>query len=807
MVTNDMKLTLPIAGMTCTSCAHTLTGTIASVQGVLNAEVDYVKGEAIVAYDPKETKREEILRVIRAAGYDPQLAELNLRIEGMTCASCVKRVTNALYSLPWVISASVNLATNSARVTAAAGGFDLREVNRALAEAGEYRAFKEDAQGETGMEERERRRLRRAIVRLTVSCILAAATVTLAMGSDALGVGKELSRWLQFALATPVYFYGGWPFLKGMVNTIRRFTADMNTLVGLGSSAAYWFSAVSMLAPGLLPAALMREGHAPIYFETAAAIIALILVGKTLEEWTKGKTAGSIRALMKLTPPTATVIRGGEPVEVPVTEVLEGDTLLVRPGDRIAVDGEIVEGHSAVDESMVSGEPLPVEKAAGDTVLAGTVNTSGSFRFRATKVGGDTVLAQIIELVREAQSSRAPIQGLADYVASIFVPSVLLLAAIAFVLWLLFGPAPALAYALVVAISVLIVACPCALGLATPTALVVGIGKAAENGILIRNGEALERISGCDTVLVDKTGTLTEGRPFVTAVKATGDFSEEEVLRLAAALEASSEHPLARAVVDAARERGISDFPSVADFTNHAGQGISGKVDGAEVLVGRASLLRERNIDVPATPPTGTTTFVARNGAILGAISLDDRVKADSAEAVAALKRMGYRVLMLTGDALAAAERVAGQTGVDGFIAEVMPEDKAAQVKQLQADGRKVIMVGDGINDAPALAQADVGLAIGSGTDVAIESAGVILLRNSLANAVRAVEISRRTLRVIRQNLFWAFAYNVTLIPVAMGVLHLFGGPLLQPMFAAFAMAFSSVTVVSNSLRLKLMKL
>ncbi len=729
-----------------------------------------------------------------------------LKISGMTCATCVKRVTTALMSLSWVISASVNLATNSAHVTAAADAFDLHEANQALSRAGEYRAFTEEAKGEAGMEERERRRLRRAIVRLTLSCVLAAATLTLAMGGEYLGVGKELSRWLQFALATPVYFYGGWPFLRGMVNAIRRFTADMNTLVGLGSSAAYWFSAVGMVIPGVLPAELMHEGRAPIYFETAAAIIALILVGKTLEEWTKGKTAGSIRSLMKLTPPTATVIREGEPVDVPIREIAPDDLLLVRPGDRIAVDGEIVEGRSAVDESMVSGEPLPVEKVPGDNVLAGTVNTSGSFRFRATKVGSDTVLAQIIELVREAQSSKAPIQGLADHVASIFVPAVIVLAVIAFILWLIFGPSPTLAFALVVAISVLIVACPCALGLATPAALVVGIGKAAENGILIRSGEALERISGCDTVLVDKTGTLTEGRPFVTGLQPSDETSEDEVLRLAAALEANSEHPLARAVVDAARERGITEYPAVGDFANHAGQGVSGIVDGGEVLVGRASLFEERGITVAEIPTSGTTTYVSRGRVVLGAITLDDRVKPDSAEAVSLIKRMGYRVVMITGDVKAAAGRVASETGVDGFIAEVMPEDKAAHVKAVQEEGGKVIMVGDGINDAPALAQADVGIAIGGGTDVAIESAGVILMRNSLADAVRAVEISRQTLRLIKQNLFWAFAYNITLIPVAMGILYPFGGPLLKPIFAAFAMAFSSVTVVGNSLRLKLLR-
>jgi len=797
---------LRITGMSCTSCARTLENTIGSIKGVTAVKVDYVKGEAVITYDPKATMREEIPRAIRAAGYEPHISELSLRIEGMTCASCVKRVTNALLSLPWAISASVNLATNSARVTAPVNAFDIREVNRALAEAGEYLAFIVDTESEPGIEERERRRLRFALTRLLISAVFAAITVTLAMGGRSLGLNEELSRWLQFILAAPVYFYGGWPFLRGMINTIRRFTADMNTLVGLGSSAAYWFSAVAMLAPRMLPSSLRQEGHTPIYFETAAAIIALILVGKTLEEWTKGKTAGSIRALMKLTPPTAFVIRNGDPVEVRIAEIAEKDFLLVRPGDRIAVDGVIVEGHSAVDESMVSGEPLPVEKAAGDSVLAGTVNTSGSFRFRATEVGRDTVLAQIIELVRKAQSSKAPIQGLADYISSIFVPVVLVLAIAAFGMWLAFGPAPALAYALVVAISVLIVACPCALGLATPTALVVGIGKAAENGVLIRSGEALERISGCDTLLVDKTGTLTEGRPFVTSVKPAKGNSEEEVLRLTAALEVNSEHPLAGAVVGAARERGITEFPTVADFTNHAGQGVSGKVDGAEVLVGRASLLTGHDIAVPEAVTTGTTTFIARNGALLGAISLDDRVKPDSAKAISDLKRMGYRVLMLTGDALAAAERVAGQTDVDSFIAEVMPEDKAEHVRKLQSDGLKVIMVGDGINDAPALAQADVGIAIGSGTDVAIESAEVILQRNSLADAVRAVRISRQTLKVIKQNLFWAFAYNVTLIPLAMGILYPFGGPLLKPMYAAMAMAFSSVTVVGNSLRLKLMK-
>ena len=802
-----VKYSLKIAGMTCTSCARTLSRSIGSVAGVSEVQVDYVNGNARIGYDPERTQREEIPRVIRAAGYEPQLDELVLSIEGMTCASCVSRVSRALMSLPWVISASVNLSTNRASLKVAAGAFDLQEVNRALASAGEYRAYSEQPGDETELERRELRRLCIMLVRLAVSIVLSAAVVALAMAGEAMGLAENVARWLQFILATPVYFYGGWPFLKGMVNTVRRLTADMNTLVGIGSSAAYWFSAVAMLFPGIFPPSFMARGHMPVYFETAAAIIALILVGKTLEEWAKGKTSTSIRALMKLTPPTATVIRDGEPVDVPLGEVAEGNILMVRPGDRIAVDGEIVEGHSAVDESMVTGEPIPREKSAGDTVLAGTVNTSGSFRFRATRVGSETVLAQIIALVQEAQSSKAPIQGLADYVASVFVPGVLLIAVVSFVLWMLMGPEPAFIYALVVAISVLIVACPCALGLATPTALVVGIGQAAESGILIRNGEALELVSRTDTILLDKTGTITEGRPHVKSINAASGLSEKEVLRLAAGLEANSEHPLGRAVVQKAKDDGLPVDLQVENFTNHPGLGVSGEIAGARYLLGQPGLLQEHGIGIAdTTATTGTEMMLAAEGKILGSIVLDDRIKDDSRQAVAALRKLGYRLVMVTGDNRESAARVAEEAGMDDFIAKVMPADKASEVRKLQSQGHNVMMVGDGINDAPALAQADVGIAIGSGTDVAIESAGIILMRSSLLDVVRAVRISRQTLRVIKQNLFWAFAYNVALIPVAAGVLYLFGGPLLKPMYAALAMAFSSVTVVSNSLRLKLMK-
>ncbi len=797
------RITMPIKGMDCASCARSIEGTLTSLSGVVSASVDSVNGIALVeiaeGFDAAKTAQ-----MIRASGYEPVVETLTLAVEGMTCAACVKHVTHALEAFPWVISASVSLATNTASLSIIGGTLDIRAVNEALAREGEYSA-KLVSDSAEDIERQEQARLRRAIIRLSISVVLAAIVVAIAMGGMAFGTHTGTTRWLEFILTIPVYFYGGWPFLRGMVMSARRFRADMNTLVGLGASAAFWFSAVSLIFPGALPASMYVHGNSPLYFETCAAIIALILVGKTIEEWTKGKTSGSLRKMMKLAPPTARVLRDGTEVEIPIAEIVVGDIVVVRPGEKVAADGTLADGNSALDESMVTGEPIPVEKAPGDRVLAGTVNTYGAFTFKAEQVGAETVLSQVIALVREAQASKAPIQGLADAIAAIFVPVVLVIAALSFIAWMIFGPQPELSHAIIAAISVLIVSCPCALGLATPAALVVGIGKAAEGGILVRNGEALEMAGKAEVALLDKTGVITEGRPEVREVIPQSSVSSDELLRLAASLEASSEHPLAQAVVRHADELKLART-EIYDFVSHAGQGVSGTINGAEVLAGNAKFLSERGVSLPDIG-AGTQILVARAGKLLGAILLEDRTRANSPDAIADLKRMGMHTIIVTGDNAASAQRIVDEVRADEVFAGLMPQDKAAKVAEVKARGKRVLMIGDGINDAPALAAADVGIAVGRGTDIAIESAGIVLLRNSLADAVRAIRISRATMAVIRQNLFWAFAYNVVLIPIAAGVLVIFHGPQMQPMLAALAMAISSVTVVGNSLRLRLFRL
>jgi Cu+-exporting ATPase len=800
---NLRHITIPVKGMDCAACARSIEGTLTSLPGISSATVDYLNGKALVEVT-EGFDASKAMQMIRAAGYEPVVETLTLAVEGMTCAACVKHVTHALESFPWVVSASVSLATNTASLSIIGRTLDIRAVNAALAREGEYSA-KLVSDSAEDIERQEQVRLRRAVIRLSVSVVLAAFVVAMAMGGMAFGMHTSLMRWLEFILSIPVYFYGGWPFLRGMVMSARRLRADMNTLVGLGASAAFWFSTVSLIFPGTLPASMYVRGNSPLYFETCAAIIALILVGKTIEEWTKGKTSGSLRKLMKLAPPTARVMRDGVEVEIPIAEILVGDIVVVRPGERIAADGTLVDGNSALDESMVTGEPIPVEKAPGDRVITGTVNTYGAFTFKAEQVGSETVLSQVIALVREAQASKAPIQGLADAISAIFVPVVLVIAALSFIAWMVFGPQPVLSHAIIAAISVLIVSCPCALGLATPAALVVGIGKAAEGGILVRNGEALEMAGKAEVVLLDKTGVITEGRPEVREVITQAGISANELLQLAASLEVSSEHPLAQAVVRRADELKLART-EIHEFVSHAGLGVSGVIDGVEVLAGNAKFLIERSIALPDIG-AGTQIFVARAGKLLGTILLEDRTRADSPDAIADLKRMGMHTIIITGDNAASAQRIVDEVRADEVFAGLMPGDKAAKVAEVKARGKRVLMIGDGINDAPALAAADIGIAVGRGTDIAIESAGIVLLRNSLADAVRAIRISRATMAVIRQNLFWAFAYNVVLIPIAAGVLALFHGPQMQPMLAALAMAFSSVTVVGNSLRLRLFRL
>ncbi|MCB9769046.1 MAG: heavy metal translocating P-type ATPase [Candidatus Omnitrophica bacterium] len=630
--------------------------------------------------------------------------------------------------------------------------------------------------------------------------------------------GHSISKWIQFALATPVVLWAGWPFFQRGWRSIVTWNLNMFTLIAIGVGAAYFYSAFGVLLPDLIPDSFKHHGEVPVYFEAAAMIVALVLLGQVLELKARKRTGNAIRELLELAPPTARVIRNGEETEVSIDEVKEGETLRVRPGEKIPVDGSIASGKSTIDESMITGEPTPVNKGEGDSVIGGTVNQTGSFEMTAEKVGEDTVLSQIVNMVAEAQRSRAPIQRVADTVAGYFVPAVVLAAAITFVAWALFSPAePRLAYALVNSVAVLIVACPCALGLATPMSIMVGVGRGAKEGVLIKEAQVLEILEEVDTIVVDKTGTLTEGRPKLTELVPAGDFSEEALLKSSAAVEQNSEHPLGRALVEGAREREI-DLPKVGDFDSTTGGGVEGNVEEKRVLVGKKGFLEENGIeglsesDEKAEDLQGegrTVMYVAIDGAFAGLLAVADPIKESTEEAIKALHDLGIKVMMVTGDNEKTASAVAKKLNIDRVEAGVSPQDKNERVKALKKEGRKVAMAGDGINDAPALAEADVGIAMGTGTDVAIESAGVTLVKGDLRGILKAVQLSRRTMRNIRQNLFFAFFYNTVGIPIAAGVLVPFLGLawLLNPMIAGAAMSMSSVSVIGNALRLRTVKL
>ncbi|WP_232486229.1 heavy metal translocating P-type ATPase [Streptomyces fildesensis] len=645
--------------------------------------------------------------------------------------------------------------------------------------------------------------------RVAIGAVLTAPVLFAVMAHELFGAdwmpGWLLNHWLQLALITPVMFYTGWPIHSTGWLTLRHRSADMNSLIALGTSAAYSYSLLVTLAPSLLP-----EDVREVYFEAVGVILTLILLGRLLEARAKAGTGEAIRALLGLRARTARVIRDGTEAEVPVEDVLVGDEIVIRPGEKIPVDGDVMSGSSAVDESMVTGESMPVTKRAGDTVIGSTVNTTGSLRVRASKVGADTMLAQIIRLVQQAQASKAPIQRLADAVSAYFVPAVIAIALAAFALWYVVGPAPALTLALVSAVAVLIIACPCALGLATPLSIMVGTGKGAQAGILIRSAEALETAHKLDTVVLDKTGTVTAGKPVLTDVHAADEFDEAALLALVAAAEADSEHPLAAAIVTGGRGRGLSLLPS-SGFDSITGKGVQAGVDGHAVLVGTARLLSDVGIDTSALAPVAaelsaqgkTPVLAAVDGRAAGVLAVADTVKDDSAQAIAALHLLGIDVVMLTGDSARTAAAIAAQVGVDRVLAEVLPEHKADEIRRLQAEGRTVGMVGDGINDAPALSAADVGLAIGTGTDVAIEAADITLISGSLTGVVTAIRLSRATMRNIRQNLFFALIYNAVGLPLAAGALYPLWGIRLSPIVAAAAMALSSLSVVTNSSRLR----
>jgi Cu+-exporting ATPase len=628
--------------------------------------------------------------------------------------------------------------------------------------------------------------------------------------------GRTLHVWLQLMLSTPVVLWAGWPFFVRGVRSIVTWNLNMFTLIAIGTGAAYLYSLFAVLFPGLLPDDLKVNGHVEVYFEASAVIITLVLLGQVLELRARRRTGSAIRELLSLAPPTARVVRDGNEQEVSLDEVQSGDNLRVRPGEKIPVDGKVIEGRSSVDESMITGEPMPVQKQNGDRVIGGTVNQTGSFLMEAEKVGQDTVLSQIVNMVADAQRSRAPIQKVADVVAGYFVPAVVLAAVVTFLIWAVLRPKePALAWALVNAVAVLIIACPCALGLATPMAIMVGVGRGAKEGVLVKDAEVLETLEKVDTIVVDKTGTLTEGRPKLTECIPVDSDSDDDLLLMAASLEQQSEHPLAHAIVEGAKARDLT-LASVDDFDSVTGGGVHGSVDGVKVLIGKRSLMEENGtsnfsiLDDRADElqqQGRTVTYVAVDGTFAGLVAVSDPIKESTLEAVKTLHGLGLGIIMLTGDNEKTAKAVAEKLGIDEFEAGVRPEDKHERIKSLKADGRKVAMAGDGINDAPALAEADVGIAMGTGTDVAIESAGVTLVKGDLRGIVKAVKLSRRTMRNIRQNLFFAFVYNTLGVPLAAGILYPFIGLLLNPMIAAAAMSFSSVSVIGNSLRLRTTKL
>jgi Cu+-exporting ATPase len=731
-------------------------------------------------------------------------------VRGMHCAACVGKVERALTSVPGVDQASVNLATEQATVSFDSALTSVDALQAAVAAAGYELAEPRAGAGpvddaEQSAREAEQRRQR---TRLIVGAVLSAPVLVGGMAHLLPWVPAVLQNpWVLLVLTTPVQFWVGWQFHRGFLHDLRYRNASMSTLVSVGTSAAYLFSVAVTLWPHVFP-----QHGAMTYFDVSAVVITLVVLGRWLEARARGRTSEAIRRLVSLAPRTARIVRDGAEVDVPTDDVQVGDFVRIRPGERVPVDGVVTEGASTIDESMLTGESLPVDKTPESKVFAGTVNRTGSFVFRAARVGSETALARIVKLVADAQGSRAPIQRLADRVAGIFVPIVLALATLTFLAWWIFGPSPSALYALTNAVAVLVIACPCAMGLATPTAIMVATGRGAELGILVKSATALELLDRVNTIVFDKTGTLTVGRLVVTDVITTAgsELGEDEILALAAAAEQGSEHPVGEAVVARAKERGLA-LPPISEFTTVPGQGIDAMAPDGRVLLGNRALMDARGIAVEALSSRArtlagegkTVVYLALAGRALGVIAVADVLKPEAPEAVAALVRRGIDVTMLTGDARPTAEAIAAGAGIRRVLAEVLPEDKAREIAKLQEGGRRVAMVGDGINDAPALARAEVGIAMGSGTDVAIEAADVTLVRGDLRGVVAAVDLSRQTIRIIKQNLIWAFGYNVVLIPVAAGALYPIWGVLLSPILAGAAMAFSSVSVVTNSLRLK----
>lgn len=810
--------TLQVNGMTCTACANAVERNLNKLDGVEKANVNFATEKLTISYDEDIVTKEDIFKRVEKLGYSLQeedsLREITIPISGMTCSACAIAVEKALNKLNGIESSSVNFATEKVFINYDSSIVRISKIKQVIEKAG-YKPLEIETEISIDKEkERREKEIKSLWTKFIIALIFTSPLFYISMGHM---LGAPLPSFfdphindINFALAQliltiPVMLVGYRFYTVGFTNLFKG-SPNMDSLIAIGTSAAFIYGVYALIE-------IIGGNHAMVmelYFETAAVIITLILLGKYLETVSKGKTSEAIKQLMGLQPKTAIVIQDGKEITLPIEEVEVGDILVAKPGERIPVDGVVIEGYTSVDESMLTGESIPVEKKPGDKIIGGSINKNGSVNFEATKVGKDTALSQIIKLVEDAQGSKAPIAKMVDIISGYFVPIVIGIAVISTLLWLLTGHS--ITFALTIFISVLVIACPCALGLATPTAIMVGTGKGAENGVLIKGGESLETAHKIETIVFDKTGTITEGKPKVTDIIVKDEITEEEILILAASAEKGSEHPLGEAIVKAAQEINI-ELKKVDNFKAIPGHGIEVSIDNKLVLLGNKKLMNERNIEIDLQQESDrlasegkTPMYISIDGRLVGIIAVADVVKESSIRAIKKLHEIGIEVAMITGDNRRTAEAIARQVGIDIVLAEVLPEDKAMEVKKLQESGKKVAMVGDGINDAPALAQADVGMAIGSGTDVAMESADIVLMRSDLMDVVTAIQLSKKTINNIKQNLFWAFAYNTAGIPLAAGLLHVFGGPLLNPMFAAGAMALSSVSVVSNALRLRRFK-
>lgn len=808
---NKDSITLPVKGMSCASCSARIEKKVGELEGVISAHVNFAAETASIEYDPQKIPATQFPVTIEKLGFEVPRRSKTFPVEGMTCASCVSRVEKKLSSLQGVHAVDVNLATEQVLVEYISALVDFESLRSALEEAG-YRLLPEKSVSSDGDEERYLKHLGELKLKLIFSGLTSLMVMFLSMQGESLfNIQLQALNITLFILASPVQFYCGGQFYRGAFNGLRHGYADMNTLIAVGTSAAYFYSAWVTLLPGW-------SASLDVYYDTSVMIITLVLLGRWMEARAKHNASSAIKKLMGLQPKTAHVEREGRELEVSVEDLIVGDVVLVRPGEKIPVDGILIEGQSSIDESMLTGESVPIDKKSGDEVIGASLNKTGFFKMRVTRMGKDTVLAQIIQLVEQAQGSKAPVQRLADKIAGIFVPAVIGLALLAFAFWWGFGdsfgplPTTPFLFALMIFISVMIIACPCALGLATPTAIMVGTGKGAEMGILIKSGEALEQAEKLDTIVFDKTGTLTFGKPEVADVllSPTAVLNADRLLLLAGSLEKQSEHPLAQAVVLEAKKHNLR-LETVSEFEALPGFGVQGKIENKNIFLGNIKLMQEQQIDFSSMSDDlnklatqgKTPMLLSVDGKLQGLITTTDKLKPYARECVHRLKRMGLKVMMVTGDNRKTAQAVAQQLDIDDVISEVLPSGKRDEIRKLMDEGRKVAMVGDGINDAPALAESTVGIALGSGTDVAMEASDITLVTSDLRAVAQAIELSRRTMAKIRQNLFWAFFYNVLGIPIAAGILYPFYGVLLKPVFAAVAMSLSSVSVVGNSLLLK----